>query len=210
MSINGITSAYGLDSTSAARSSMFAQREKPDASKAINELTTKLGLSDEQASKLKSILEQNLSETSSSSIPDRSEMQSRMEKTDNAIKDMLTDEQKVKFEEITAERKSNMGDKAGKMPPPPPPSQSSESGLDSSKFVSQLTAQLGLNDNQMSDVKKILNKSMTEIQDSMQSGSNISQDTIDEKLESMNESINSLLSEDQQKKFSSMQFNLNI
>lgn len=92
-------------------------------------LDERLHLSDDQKTKIRSILEDRRAEmeklrSDNSLAPEdrRAKMRTIFEDHNDQIKNVLTDEQKPKFEEMM-QRRGRMGNRGGNPPPPPPEGQ---------------------------------------------------------------------------------------
>lgn len=131
MSITGInnssSSIYGLQNTNNASGTFKTdgtdmKREPPDINKMVSDLTSMLGLNDNQMIQLKSILQKSFSEnessqstsstdaTANSKYSMRTKMKEKMDQMNNSIMNILTSEQQDKFQTFLSNMK----------PPEPP------------------------------------------------------------------------------------------
>ncbi|MFZ3213353.1 MAG: hypothetical protein WA188_17760 [Terriglobales bacterium] len=92
----------------------------PSLDERVQHMTKMLNLSDDQQTKVRSILQDEHSQmvaarqdTSMSQEDQRAKFQQIRQASNSKIRDMLNDEQKAKFDQIQAERKGHMGKHAG-------------------------------------------------------------------------------------------------
>jgi hypothetical protein len=206
MDINGISSSkyssYSVNQSSTT-STHSKKREKPDANKIVSELTSKLGLNDNQVIAIKKLVQNSLSQdpmsalntSSTDSTSAKKAMESKMNQLDSDISDLLTADQKSAYEKLVADRKANapQGDQGG-------PGQGDGNPPNATQITSMLTSKLGLNDNQQIEIKSLINQSLKSQSDSSDSSS----DTQKTSMDKLNESIKSLLSADQKTAFEEM------
>lgn len=182
MNINGITSTFSADystaKTGAARG--FSREERPTTNQILSNLTSALGLTDNQQIEIKKILQNATSEDPFAGLGAGSDFASlkkaadqKRDQTDEAIKKVLTEDQKAIFEKMKTDMKARGPE--GKPPTNAKP--------DASKIVSTLTNKLGLNDNQQIELKSI-----DETEDES------AKKTI---FDAMNESVKGILNEEQ-------------
>lgn len=215
MDINGISSsAYSIyestksTSTTSASSSSNSKEStaagrnggKPDANQIVSMLTSKLGLNDNQVIEIKRLIQQSLADDPSSALQSSTDgsaakksMDAKMEQLDSDIESLLSDDQKVAYEKLVEERKTN-GPDGGQQGMPP---QGGGTPPSASDITSMLTSKLGLNDNQQLEIKSLIQQSFK----ANQNGDSSSRDTAMQKL---NESIKSLLTSDQATAFEKM------
>jgi len=113
---------------------MGGPRQMPSVDAQLDELSQKLSLTDAQKSQVKTILQdqrdqmkQVMDNSSGSREDNRSKMREIHEKASGKIREVLTDDQKTKYDKLQEERHKRMeerrrgGDDNG--PPPAPPNQ---------------------------------------------------------------------------------------
>jgi protein CpxP len=109
---------------------MGGEHHMPTVQEQLDEFTHRLKLTDEQKPQVKAILEdahaqmKQLRESSSGSSEDaKAKMRDIHEKAHAKIREVLTDEQKPKFDKMIAEHRKHMGEGHGEAGAPPPPQQ---------------------------------------------------------------------------------------
>lgn len=170
---------------------------KPDSNKIISELSSKLGLNDNQILSLKNIFQKNAPENqddlatiqaSGDKVAMKAKMEENFNKINSEIKSILTSEQSSKFDQLVEEKKSNFANMRNHEMHGKP---------DVSKMTSKLSSQLSLNDNQMIELKSLLNKTFND---------KISENNTNfkEKIDLLNDSIIGILNDEQKTKFTSL------
>ncbi len=86
----------------------FAQNprggERPDMSKRIEQMTTTLGLNENQAKEFKAAIEEMRPAKNNGERPSREEMEKKRNEIDKKIKSILTEEQYKKYQEMQPKR----------------------------------------------------------------------------------------------------------
>ena len=109
---------------------MGGHRHMPSVDDQLNNLSTKLNLTDAQKPQVKAILQDQQDQMkqvmdNSSGSPDetRAKMREIHEKSATKIRALLTGEQKARFDKMQEEHQKRMGDGHPQGAPPPPPQQ---------------------------------------------------------------------------------------